>query len=659
MAKSIMIVDDDISNLQIHRSYLEKEYDIITETSGQAALRRLEWVKPDLILLDYVMPGMKGIEILDVIKKSERLKKIPVIILTSEEDALTEKECFVHGASDFIKKPYVAGVLRERIRKTLVFSDLQHNLEEQVYSKTKEAESVILQSIMAIANTIDAKDAYTKGHSERVAEYSAVIAKEMGWEDEEVQLLYNIALLHDIGKIGIPDSILNKPGRLTDEEFAIIKQHTVTGGEILKDIHSMQNAFIAARYHHERYDGKGYPSRLKGEEIPLYARVIAVADAYDAMTSNRVYRKKLSNQIVIDELKKGMGTQFDPKIAGVFIDILTRNAAEAEEADDKKALIPEALSLQQKQLEFEKEHDSVSGLYHRSYAKERLKQIPAREEFVVCMVSIGGFQQLNEDYGRIQGDYVLEQVARIILDSLRGDDFAYRYSGGNLAVCLRNQSSKEESEAFAEMIIKEFQIKKAATAVMKDLRLHIGISMSSTDGRDVEKLHRNADCAAYSIKCQDTEMGWAFYRKYRLEEYSKEKGIDRLVKCLFSQENREAYLVTGNRRLEEMLDTAADFIKTCGESCSMAMFELIAVKENVEDSIQCVNSLNNLELAVMENIMAKDKGIRFSSSQYLVILPENGKESIEAVVKRVTQQYYRMDSSTKFELQSKYVTGVR
>jgi energy-coupling factor transport system substrate-specific component len=178
------------------------------------------------------------------------------------------------------------------------------------------------QTILAIANTVDAKDERTSLHSQRVAEYSVLIARELGESEEECDLLRKTALLHDIGKIGIPDSVLNKPARLTDDEYEMMKSHVVKGAEILKDFTLIDRVWEGALYHHERYDGKGYTQGLKGEEIPLNARIIGVADAFDAMTANRVYRKKLDFNLVLEELKKGRGTQFDAKLVDILLGLI-------------------------------------------------------------------------------------------------------------------------------------------------------------------------------------------------------------------------------------------------------------------------------------------------------------------------------------------------
>lgn len=189
--------------------------------------------------------------------------------------------------------------------------------------KNKQLRDMAMRSITTISNTMDAKDDYTHGHSERVAEYSVKIAKELGLQGERISNIHSIALLHDIGKVGVPDYVLNKAGKLTEDEFVKMKAHTTIGSEILEDIGSiLPEISVGATYHHERYDGKGYPKGLKGEEIPFIARLIAVADAYDAMTSDRCYRKRISDEQVLEELINGSGKQFDPEIVKALVRIL-------------------------------------------------------------------------------------------------------------------------------------------------------------------------------------------------------------------------------------------------------------------------------------------------------------------------------------------------
>ncbi len=192
---------------------------------------------------------------------------------------------------------------------------------------------IINESIETFTGFIDAKDPYTNGHSKRVAIYTRLIAEEMGYSGEELDRIYYIALLHDCGKIGVPDNILGKPGRLTEEEFGVIKSHTVRGGEILSSFKSLENAGEGALYHHERYDGRGYPEGKAGEDIPLIARMICVADSYDAMNTNRVYRAKLTKDHIINEIETNKGSQFDPEIADIMLNLI-RSGAIGKEADE-------------------------------------------------------------------------------------------------------------------------------------------------------------------------------------------------------------------------------------------------------------------------------------------------------------------------------------
>ena len=192
------------------------------------------------------------------------------------------------------------------------------------------------ETILTIAKTVDAKDENTRQHSIRVSEYSVLIAQKLGLDEQTCDELRRTALLHDIGKIAIPDRVLNKPSRLTDEEYEIMKSHVVKGADILKNFTLLDHVEEGALYHHERYDGKGYVHGLKGEEIPLYARIIGIADAFDAMKANRVYRKQLDFDYVLGELKKGRGTQFDPKLVDIMLELIAEGTIDIKKLYEKK-----------------------------------------------------------------------------------------------------------------------------------------------------------------------------------------------------------------------------------------------------------------------------------------------------------------------------------
>ncbi|MBQ6441521.1 MAG: HD-GYP domain-containing protein [Lachnospiraceae bacterium] len=201
----------------------------------------------------------------------------------------------------------------------------KEELDEANLLLEKANERITMQSMYALAKTIDAKDKYTNGHSMRVAKYSRMIAERLNFSEEEQENLYHMAMLHDIGKIGVPDAIINKPSGLTNEEYYVIKSHPSMGADILSEMPEFEDIGIGARWHHERYDGSGYPDGLKGEDIPLNARIISVADAYDAMTSNRSYRTYMSQETVRNELIHGKGKQFDPRITDVMLEIMAED----------------------------------------------------------------------------------------------------------------------------------------------------------------------------------------------------------------------------------------------------------------------------------------------------------------------------------------------
>lgn len=330
---TIMLVDDDKLNIKAVTGMLQESYRIIAAESGRDALTILEKQVPDLILLDVHMQGMDGHDVIHSLKENPSYAEIPVVFLTSDADEKTEIQGFSEGATDFIRKPFRRDVAIQRIKRILDLSYLQKNLEQEVEKQTEVAEKrresverMSLQMVQALANTIDAKDSYTNGHSTRVAKYSVMIAEKMGYSGEKLELVQYTALLHDIGKIGIPNEIINKPSKLTDEEYEVIKTHPVIGSNILKEISEIPDIAIGARWHHERYDGKGYPDGIMGEEIPEIARIIGVADAYDAMTSKRSYRGILSQEKVYAELERGKGTQFDPQIEEIMIGLIKEDS---------------------------------------------------------------------------------------------------------------------------------------------------------------------------------------------------------------------------------------------------------------------------------------------------------------------------------------------
>lgn len=336
MISQIIVVDDDTIILKkAWKTLTDAGFKAVALKSGKALLEYMQdHSAPDLILMDINMPEMSGFDVIKELKNSQiSWADTPVIFLTAEEDEEIETQGLLLGAMDFIRKPFVPSVLVLRVKHAIELVALTNNLWSMVAEKTRENESLFLHVVECLADAIDAKDNYTKGHSGRVAAYSKEIARRYGYDEKQQEKIYMLGLLHDVGKIGVPDEVINKPGRLNDEEFACIKKHPAIGYKILSNIKEMPELSLGAKFHHERYDGNGYPEGISGEDIPEVARIIAVADAYDAMTSNRSYRNALPQEKVREEIKKGKGTQFDPQFADIMLEIIDDGMLDDEMLD--------------------------------------------------------------------------------------------------------------------------------------------------------------------------------------------------------------------------------------------------------------------------------------------------------------------------------------
>lgn len=304
----ILVVDDEPFNVDLVEAILGPlGYQIFKAYDGGEALTLVYKEKPDLILLDLMMPKVNGYHVLRWLKGHRRLRLIPIIILTAFADE--KVKAFEAGADDFIAKPIDRFELIARVRA--------HLRMRSYVSELEYAESILY----ALARLVEARDAYTEEHIERVANLSISIGKKMNLKDEELDLLRKGALLHDIGKIGVPDAILLKPGKLKKEEFEIMKRHSVIGYRICRDMRSLRGSLSIIRYHHERWDGGGYPDNLKEEEIPLFARIVSVADAFDAMTSDRPYRRAHHPKVALETLEAEAEKQWDPEIVKIALEI--------------------------------------------------------------------------------------------------------------------------------------------------------------------------------------------------------------------------------------------------------------------------------------------------------------------------------------------------
>jgi putative two-component system response regulator len=278
--------------------------------------------RPDLILLDLELPRLKGDEVCRRLKKDSATRSIPVVMVTGQSTLQNKVDACSYGADDFLSKPFHNLEVLTRCRSLLRIKQL---IEER-----DSAETVVF----ALARTVEAKSPYTLGHSERVMQYSLTLARALARPQQECEVLYKGALLHDIGKIRIPDAILDKPGRLTAEEFKVVQEHPAQGARIIEPLRSLRDTLPLIRWHHERLDGRGYPDGIKGGAIPLLVRILSVADVYDALSSDRPYRSPIPHERCLEMLRENaLGGGLDTELVAVFTTVVQPLPASQEEAD--------------------------------------------------------------------------------------------------------------------------------------------------------------------------------------------------------------------------------------------------------------------------------------------------------------------------------------
>jgi putative two-component system response regulator len=306
--QQVLVVDDSLPNRELIEACLAGvDCDIRTAAHGEQALHEIDASRPDLVLLDVQMPGMDGHEVCRRIKSTAEGRLLPVVMITGLGSVTDRVKALEAGADDFMSKPVERTELQARVRSALRLKALHDSLDN--------AERVI----NALAEAVEAKDSYTELHTQRVAAMARLIGSRLGLREEDLDDLYRGALIHDIGKIGVPDAILLKPGRLTPEEEAVMRSHTVIGERIVRPLHSGTSLLKVVRHHHERMDGDGYPDRLRGEGIPIAARIVAVCDAHDAMVSDRPYRRRLTEEKALATLRAGAGAQWDAAVVDHFL----------------------------------------------------------------------------------------------------------------------------------------------------------------------------------------------------------------------------------------------------------------------------------------------------------------------------------------------------
>ena len=325
MSSMVLIVDDEYIGRETLQSVLEGEgYQLEMAENGMQAIEKAKKLLPDVILLDVMMPGMTGFEVCQRIRSDPEIAEIPIIVLTALDDRDALLTALKSGADDFISKPFDRYELRARLLGITRLNRYQKLIQER--TKLQQAHAQLLSAYEATiagwSHAMDLRDKETEGHSRRVTDLTAKLAQSLGLSDEQIAHLRRGAMLHDMGKIGIPDSILLKPAALTDEEWIIMRKHPQLAYDMLYPIEYLRPALEIPLSHHEKWDGTGYPRGLKGEEIPLAARLFAVVDVWDALTSDRPYRPAWSEEEALNYIREQSGKHFDPQVVDLFFRVI-------------------------------------------------------------------------------------------------------------------------------------------------------------------------------------------------------------------------------------------------------------------------------------------------------------------------------------------------
>lgn len=341
--QTVLIVDDEPTNIMVLQKVLQDDYHVRAATNGERAIEIAQSeTPPDIILLDVMMPGIDGFEVCRRLKGQRSSEHIPIIFVTAMGEIADEARGFELGAVDYIHKPISAPIVKARVRTHLAMYDQNRELEKRVNERTAELQQTRLQIIRRLGRAGEFRDNETGMHVIRVSHYCRLIAEEAGLSEEAVETLYNASPMHDIGKIGVHDNILLKPDRLTEEEYETMRMHALIGSEILGEQTTglLATARTVALTHHEKWNGTGYPNGLKGEEIPLVGRITAIADVFDALTSERPYKPAWPIADAVALIKREAGEHFDPALVQIFEKVLPQILVCREKYADKPRCAP-------------------------------------------------------------------------------------------------------------------------------------------------------------------------------------------------------------------------------------------------------------------------------------------------------------------------------
>ena len=524
---------------------------------------------------------------------------------------------------------------------------------EVAEARARKIEQMSFQTIQTLANAIDAKDPYTSGHSTRVSQYSVLIAEAMGWEKERVSDLRYAAMLHDIGKIGVPDSILNNPKRLTDMEYNIIKSHTVMGGDILKNRIGIQSAEDVARNHHERYDGRGYPAGLKGDEISEEARIVAIADAFDAMSSNRVYRRACDYAHIHDELIRGKGKQFDPRFADVFIDLWEHGKLDdilqhSDMEDDgsieaTSALLREVMDTFLAQSATDNT-DITTGLLNRSAGETAIARAMASEKGAFVFFDMDNLKVINDINGHEAGDRALRLMGDILMKHA-SDGVCCRMGGDEFLIFIPD-ISMEEAETRIRTIIADFESSKTDIGGISAATLSAGAVMSLPTESFGQVFHE-ADKVLYYVK-QNGKNGYSFYNDDSDPAGIIQVDLDKLVSGIHNSGSYEGAMDVEYRQFARLYEYVSNLSQRFSHPFKLVMITLKTNDGAQPGPDELDSAMFYMEQSIRQTIRNVDVFTKFNQQCFLVILIGTDTVGVKTAADRIFRGYYKMIGSSAF-----------
>ena len=673
---NLLVVDGSRTTMRHIDSIFGGYCQIHLARTGIEAMDVVE-IKPiDIIIMNRNLPDMDGFDLLEKWHKERLTDDISVVIAGDERNKQQEVEALQKGAADYISMPFVSEILKLRVDHLVELHYYRKELESEIKKQKKKVSDLSFQAMITIAHTIDLKDRYGEGHSLRVALYSREIARRLGWTVEELENLYNVALLHDIGKIAIEDSILNKMGTLTEQEYESVKRHTKVGADIVKNTTFIPGIKEGISYHHERYDGAGYVG-LKGKDIPLIARILAVADAVTAMEEDRPFRRRLSSMELEKELISNKGKQFDPDIVNVAVEMLH----EGYDVDEKLAqmmkqipgdvsetgeLMRQVVTTSTQETKSELEKDSLTGFLNRRSFEEKIEKFLRKPMSygTFFMMDMDNFKSVNDTYGHLAGDELILIFADIIKNCVREQDFVCRVGGDEFAIFFPYLDKEKVIRKRADEIMSCFA-KERERLGYSNCSVSIGImtKYAKSNNMDYDKLYKCADNALYYVK-NNGKDDFHIYASAIMDGGMDSLEQEQLDVQQLIQRVAERKEYMGAYRVEYdsfsyIYRFIARNVERTKQPVQIALFTFPLKEKSEEEVMKIQNSLALLEKAIAQSLRRGDVTSRISLTQQIVILMGANKENGMHVVDRMVQCYDGLagEEGLKIEYDIKDVSG--